>query len=230
MAFPATFVDMQNNVVDKARIDADFDTGRIKDWLNSAYFTAIIETGFYQTTQAAAALINGQTAMAVPAGIHKIEYVSPTDQGGQVWGPMRSAQFEEILRLRAWQGAQVSTGAPSRYAIRVSGAPTVEFWPMANGGEVLTFYGWGLPAPMVNPTDVPIIPEPYTKVIEYGALIHASEYQKDLLMIQQFEQDYADWKARFLGYKNKMGTSQPDQFVVEFGRPWPSRNDVDQGY
>ena len=230
MAFPATFQDMQNNVVDKARIDVDFDTGRIKDWLNSAYMTAIIETGFYQTTQVAAALVPNQTAMVVPAGIHKIEYVSPTDSSGQVWGPMRTTQFEEILRLRAWQGGQVSTGAPSRYAIRAGGAPTVEFWPMANGGEVLTFFGWGLPSPMLNPTDVPIIPEPYTKVIEYGALIHASEYQKDLLMIQQFEQDYADWKGRFLGYKNKMGTSQPDQFVVEFGRPWPSRNDVDQGY
>ena len=230
MAYPLQFIDLQASVIDKSRLDVDFDTSRVKDWINSAYMTAIIETGFYQSAQVASALAANQTSMQVPAGIHKIEYVSPTDSSGQVWGPMRTTQFEEILRLRAWQGGQVSTGAPSRYALRSSQAPTVEFWPMAVGGEVLTFYGWGLPAVLSADADVPIIPYPYEKVIEYGALIHASEYQKDLLMIQQFEQDYADWMGRFLGYKNKMGTSQPDQFVVEFGRPWPSRNDVDQGY
>jgi len=231
MAFPATFQDMQNSVIDKARLDVDFDVNRVKDWLNTAYFTAIIETGFYQTAQVSSPpLVADSTSTPVPAGIHKIEFIVPTGVDGTIWGPMTSVQFEDLLKSRAWQGGQVSTGAPSRYTYRSGPQPSIEYWPMAVGGEVLTFYGWGLPGPMSAPTDPPIIPEPYTRVIEYGALIHAAEYQKDVLLIQQYQGDYQDWLTRFRGYKNKLGTTQPDQFLVEFSRPWPKRNDVDQGY
>ena len=229
MAFPNTFKDLQDGVIDKARLDSDFDVSRVKDWLNSAYFTAIVETGFYQSTQVAAPLTADQTSIQVPAGIHKIEFITPTGIDGQIWGPMRHTQFEDLLRVRAWQGGAISTGAPSRYSYRSALAPTIEFWPQAVGGEVLTFYGWGLPAPMVADGDPPIIPDPYSMVIEYGALIHAAEFQKDLLMIQQFQSEYQDWIQRFRGYKNHLPSSQPDQFIVEFARPWPSRNDVDTG-
>src|SRR5215831_12529801 len=131
---------MQNNVVDKSRLDADFDMNRVRDWLNDAYFVAIIETGFYQTTQAAATLVANQTNVAVPAGIHKIEYIVPSGWDWQTWGPMRHVNLTELLNLRAWQGGAVSTGAPNRYSYRSSSQPTIEFWPMAIGGEVLTFY------------------------------------------------------------------------------------------
>ena len=231
MAYPAQFLDLQKNVVDKARLDEDFDMNRVKDWLNSAYFTAIIETGFYQSTQVTSVLTADQTSIQVPAGIHKIEFIVPTGTDGQIWGPLRSTQFEDLLRVRAWQGGAISQGAPSRYSYRgTAGVPTIEFWPQAVGGEVLTFYGWGLPAAMNSDTDSPVIPAPYEKAIEYGALVHAAEFQKDLLMIQQFQSDYQDWLQRFRGYKNHLASSQPDQFIIEFARPYPQRNDVDQGY
>lgn len=228
----ATFIDLQNAVVDKARLDEDFDMTRVAAWVNSAYLTAIIETGFYQTSQVTSpALTPDQSSVLVPAGIHKIEFIVPTGSDGQTWGPMRHTQFEDLLRVRAWQGgASVNQGAPSRYSFRSSAAPTIEFWPQAAGGETLTFFGWSLPAEMSAPTDPPAIPAPYEKVIEYGALVHAAEFQKDLLMIQQFQSGYQDWLQRFRGYKNHLASSQPDQFMVEFGRPWTHRNDVDQGY
>src|SRR5215475_8308644 len=227
MGFPATFQDMQNSVVDKARLDADFDTGRVKDWLNAAYQTAVIETGFLQTVEDSVALQETATSIPVPSAIHKIEYIAPTGVDGTRWGPMLAVTMQSLIRSRAWQGGQVSTGAPSRYALRLGPNPTIEFWPNALGGEVLHFYGWGIPAPMSAPTEEPLIPEPYRRVIEYGALVHAAEFQKDILLIQQFQGDYQDWLNRFRKWKNSFATSQPGQFEVMFERPWPRRNDVD---
>jgi hypothetical protein len=232
MAFPAEFSDMQQAVIDKARLDEDFDVGRVSDWINNAYMTAVAESGFYQTAAIPAGpLVSGDTSVAVPAGIQKIEFISPIGTDGARWAPMLAVPFEELLRSRAWQGGAIAwTGAPSRYSYRSGSAPYIEFWPVANGGETLMFYGWTLPAPMSAPTDQPIIPEPWRKVIEYGALLHASEFQKDLLMIQQFSGDYQDWMARFVGWKNHLSGSQADQFQVEFQRPWPKGNSVDLGW
>jgi len=78
--------------------------------------------------------------------------------------------------------------------------------------------------------DTPIFPEPYSKVLEYGALIHAAEYQKDVLLIQQYQSDYQDWLQRLRGYRNTRETSQPGQLEVMFTRPYPKGNSIDQGY
>ena len=75
-----------------------------------------------------------------------------------------------------------------------------------------------------------MIPEPYRAAIAYGALVDASEFQKDILMVQQFQGAYQDWRNRFLAYKNTFDTSQAHQFEIMGVRPYPSRNDVDQGY
>ena len=230
MAFPAQFQDMQHTVIDKARLDQDFDTARVQDWLNAAYLTAVIETGFYQFVQDSVTLAPSATSVPLPPAIYKIEYIAPTGVDGTRWGPMTAVTMQQLIRSRAWQGGQVSTGAPSRYVYRSGPSPILEFWPNAIGGEVLHVYGWGLPTPMVNPTEVSVIPEPYQRVIEYGALIHAAEFQKDVLLIQQFQGDYQDWLQRFRAFKNRADTSQPEQFEVMFERPWPRRNDVDTGY
>jgi hypothetical protein len=231
MAFPATFADLQANVIAKARVDSTEDTQKVSDWINSAYYSICTETNFYATSEAEAPLTAGDYNVLLPADIVKIEYITPTGSDGTLWGPMRQCTFEEVLEVRAWQGGQISTGAPSRFALRdTQPQATIEFWPMANGGEVLTVWGWKLPPVLANPGDVPIIPEPYSKVIEYGAVLHAAEFKKDLLMIQQYETSYATWLGNFNTLLNRRRGSQTQQFRIEGTRPWPKRNSVDQGY
>lgn len=221
---------MQNNVTDKARLDYEEDVDRIQDWINAAYYTACIETNFFEASSSATALAANATSATVPSSIVKIEYIVPTGSDGSVWGPMTETNMEEILKVRAYQGGQTSTGAPSRYAYRSSSAPTIEFWPNAGGGEVLTFYGLKLPTALSADADLPIFPEPYSKVIEYGALVHAAEFQKDMLTVQQFQAQYDMWLQRFRGFNNVRVGSMVQQFQVEGQRPWPKANSVDQGY
>lgn len=229
MSFPATFASLQEQVVQKGRLDELADLDKVQDWINNAYFTACIETDFYESSSVDAPLDVNATSVAVPDSIVKIEYIVPTGSDGTVWGPMQEVLFDDLLEVRAWQGGVISTGAPTRYAFRSSASPTIEFWPTALGGEVLTFYGLSLPTPLASDDDLPIFPEPYSKVIEYGALIHASEFKKDLLMLQTFQAGYEDWLERFRAFNNVRAGAQTMQFKVAGTHPWPRRNDVDQG-
>ena len=230
MAFPATFADLQQDVIGKGRLDADQDVQRVKDWLNTAYYAAVIETNFFETAAVISSpLPANATAFAIPSVIVKIEYIVPGSVD-QTWGPMDEITFEEILELRAYSGGTVSTGAPSRYAFRSAGAPVIEFWPQAVGGEVLTFYGAALPPPMVADADQPIIPEPYRQVIAYGALTDAAEFQKDLISQQTWQSSYQDNLQRFRGFNNTRPGSKVAQFRVEGRRAFPLANSTDSGY
>jgi hypothetical protein len=230
MTFPSDFLTMQTNVIEKARLDVTQDSDRVKDWLNGAYFTACVETNFYEAGVAQTApLAADTTSVGVPSNLVKIEYVTPIANDGTIWGPIQEITLEEMLELRAWQGGAVSTGAPSRYAYRSSVAPTIEFWPQAVGGEILNFWGTTMPPLLAADTDFPIFPAPYSAVIEYGALCDAGEFQKDILTLQGYQAQYQDWLQRLRALVNLRTGSMVQQFRVERQRPWPQKNSVDTG-
>lgn len=226
--FPADFVTMQDQVIAKAHLEATDDLTKVKNWINNAYYTIAIEVSFYQASAAATTLAANATTANFPTSIVHLEYITPTGTDGTLWGPMQETTFEEILELRANQGTQVYTGAPFKFAQRSAAANFIEFWPQAVGGEVLTFYGMALPAALSGNTDKPIFPEPYSKVIEYKALVEAAEFKADLLMLQQFQAQYDQWIRDFRAFNNTPGMTQ--QFRVERQRPWPKANSVDTGW
>jgi hypothetical protein len=231
MTYPALFLDMQKTVLDKARLDTLADTPRVKDWLNMAYMMACLDTNFFISKQVTTpALTAGSTNVAVPSSIQDILWIVPTAVDGSTWGPMILLPFEQLLKMRAYQGATLNTGAPSRYSYISGGSPTIEFWPNAVGGEVLTFWGTFLPPALNADNDPPIIPEPYRRVIEYGALVHASEFQKDILTQQGYEGQYQQWIQALRGNMNTTAGSMTQQFLIEGTLPWPKANSVDQGY
>jgi hypothetical protein len=223
MSYPATYLDMRNTVIDKSRLDATQDINRVNDWLNMAYMMACLDTNFFvSSTATSGPLVAGATNVSVPAAIQSIDWITPTAVDGSKWGPMLLIPFEQILKMRAYQGATLNTGAPSRYAYQSGGNPTIEFWPNAVGGEVLTFWGSFLPPAMVA--------EPYRRVIEYGALVHATEFQKDILTNQGYAQQYEVWIEALRGNVNTNPGSMTQQFIIEGTLPWPKANSIDQGF
>jgi len=233
MAFPSTFADLQEAVLNKGKLDDTYDTDRIKAWINQTYYQACLETEFYESSAPTSAPFTvQQNSVAVPASLVGVDFIVPTGTDGAVWGPMNMVTLEEILEQRAYNaGVTMTTGAPSRYAYRSSGAPTIEFWPNAAGGETLTFYGQSFPTPLSAPTDVPIIPEPYaSKVLEYGALVQAAEFKRDIFILDFFQQQYTDWMSRFRGFTNTREGDKVQQFRVETYKPYPRSNSVDTPY
>jgi hypothetical protein len=228
MAFPSTFIDIQQAVIYKARLDQAQDLSFVKDWINQIYYQVCVELEFYTAVSDSAAAGANATNVTIPSTIIAVDYVVPTGSTGVVYGPMDMITFDEILQMRAYTSTAITTGAPSRYCFRSGVAPTVEFWPAANGGEILTFYGSRFPAPLVGDGDPPIFPEPYaTKVLEYGALVNAAEYKKDLIMMGEFQNMYADWLTRFRGFTNTRVGNRTEQFQVIGRTSWPQPNDVD---
>lgn len=228
MSYPSDFQTIQNSVIAKARLDSTADLTMVKDWINQAYFAACIETEFYESSSALAALVAGATSATIPTALIKIDYVVPTGSDGSAWGPMELIPFEDILEKRAWVGGTVSTGAPTFYAFRSASASTIEFYPNAAGGEILTFYGAQLPTALSANADLPIFPEPYaTKVLESGALYEAAWYQKDLFFLQQAQSLSMEWVSRLRAFNNTRIGNKTQQFKVA-GQPLtPRGNSVD---
>jgi hypothetical protein len=229
--FPMDFATMYGEVLDKGRLEDTDDLERVKRWINQSYAELCLETNFLENVDSTTPpLVADQRNVQIPADIIKIEYVTPLGMDGNLWGPMRLVPLQEILQVRAYNGGQVNTGAPERYAFRSSQIPIIEFWPTASGGEQLTFYGLGLPPALEADGDLPVFPEPYAQAICFGALVHACEFKKDLLMMQQMEQEYADWKSRLQGLTNERSGYIVQQFAIQGRRGWPHDNSVDQGW
>ena len=231
MSFPSQFVDIQNAVIAKARLDAQLDLLRVKDWINQVYYQACIETNFYESSWTLGVpLTPNASSIAVPAAVVKLEYIVPTGTDGSNWATMDEVQFEEILDSRAWQGGSIPLGAPSKYAFRSGQASTIEFYPNAAGGEVFTFYGLFLPTALVADNAVPIFPEPFaSKVLEYGALVQAAEFKKDIFFLNTYQQDWADWKMRLQMFNNQRPGAKVQQMRITNERPWPIGNSIDTG-
>lgn len=232
MSFPSDFQTIQNAVLAKGRLDTTDDLAKVKDWINQAYYEACIETDFYDSSSAATALAANATNVAVPSALVVVDYVVPTGTDGTVWGPMEMVPFQLLLEARAYSGnAAPWTGAPSRYAWSSGGSPSIEIWPAANGGEILTFYGSRLPTALSANGDLPIIPEPYaSKILEYGALVNAAEFKKDSLVLSEFYTQYQNWIMAFRGFLNTRRGKRVESFFIDKQRPWPHGNSVDSPY
>src|SRR5262245_13916228 len=227
MAYPSTFADLQSAVLNKGKLDDSLDVQRIKDWLNQTYMQICVETEFYGVTASSSALTQNQTTVTLPATINKIDFIVPTGSDGSVWGPMEMVTMEEILQQRAYNaGVTMTTGPPSKYAF--SSPTSIQIWPNPSGTEVLTFYGTGFPTALTNAGDVPVIPEPYaSKVLEYGALVQAAEFKRDMEMLTVWQGMYVDWLGRFRGFTNTRVGDKVQSFTIASYQPWPRNNSTD---
>lgn len=232
MAFPSTFLDLQQAVIQNQRLDGTDDLQKAKDWINQAYASAAAQTNFYENSSVSAALTANQSSIAVPAALIIVEFIVPSGSDGSKWSPMDLVSFEEVLENRAWSGGSAApTGAPYQYAYRSAAAPSIEFWPPASGGETLTFYGAQLPAPLVADGDLPIFPEPHaTDVLEAGALVEAAKFKKDLFFLSTYQGMSQEAVAKLRAFTNTRIGDKTQQFKVERQRTYPRGNSVDTGY
>jgi len=231
--YPSYFSDLQAAVLAKGKLDDQYDTDRIKDWINQTYYQACVETEFYVNVATTSPVLNyAQSSVAIPTALIAVDYIVPTGTDGSVWGPMKMVPMVEILEQRAYNaGVTMTTGAPTRFCFRSGATPTIEFWPQASGGEKLTFFGTSFPSPLVNDADRPIIPEPYaSKVLEYGSLVQAAEFKRDIFILDFFQQMYVDWMTRFRAFTNSRIGDDTQQFRVEGTKNYPRMNSSDTPY
>lgn len=216
MAFPKTFADLQQAVVDKGRLDPTQDSQKIKDGLNAAYSQVALESKFFEGAVVGSALVGGAVNQTLPVSLIELEDVTCLAQGIQP--RLRQVEWETLLDLRG--ALVVGAGPPQVYSLRMN---SIEFYPAANGGEVLTYFGSKQPDTYLSADgDVPLIPEPFSILLEYGALIHMGEFKADLLMLGDWQQQWNVWMAKFKTFSGvRLGQDSLAFRVLEGRRIYP---------
>jgi len=206
---PATFQTIYGRVIDKVRLDptSSADITRVKDWINQAYMQVAVETRYFQTS-GTATLTAGQASYSLDPNLLTVTLITVTQSGGTAWYPLKEAQLDEIL---SFQAVSTGTGPARRYC--VDPANTLILWPTPAAADTITFYYSYLPTPLSANGDTPQMPEPFaSNVLEFGAAIKAAEFKRDLMMLGDFQQQYATWLAGFQRFANRKQGQYPEEF------------------
>lgn len=200
MAFPTTFVTLQNAVIAKARLDATADAAKVRDWINQAYAQICVEAEVLVDVGTTTLTANTSTYdLSTTTQILRIKDLFISSQG-TVYGPLRQISIDQMLRLRQSSGGvPPESGTADRYSL--SGKNTLDLYPTPAFADTMTFYYVALPTALSSDSDVPVLQEPWPKVIEYGALVEAADFKADP-SLDRYEQKYLEWKARFLTHMN----------------------------
>jgi hypothetical protein len=206
--YQSTFVDIQNDVADKAKLLLADDGTNIKAWINAAYADVASATRCFQQT-AGAAMTAGVGSYTLDPTILHIELVTVTQTGGDTWFPLKECELDEILNLRALNAN--ATGPSTRYCL--VGLNQLEVWPAPTNADTMTFWYSYLPAQLVNDSDVPLLPEPHcSNLLGYGALVQAAEFKRDIMMLGDFQGQYAASMQDFQKYLNRKAGAYPMSF------------------
>lgn len=227
MAYPSTFLDIQDSVINKLRLDDAADRNKVKDWINQAYTDVCIETQA-SITAATMALTANQAEYTLPSAPVRITDIFVTPVSGTRYGPLDAVSLAQILQWRnASDGTNASTGTVQCYCRR--GLNLLEVWPTPSAADVLTVYYVERPAPLSADTDIPELPEPYaTKTLEYGALAEAADFKRDPSE-DKYRALYQDWMRRLQAHLNMAGGGVAKQIPVYPGvnrRPHDNSMDV----
>lgn len=213
MAYPSTFLDLQNSVIKKARLNATSDLSSVKDWLNQVYAQACIEleANIDKTTATLTAGTSSYDLSVLASGVVRIKQMYVTPVGGTQSRPLRVTSLEQIL---AWQqasgGATVSNGTVIWYSL--SGLNRIDFYPTPGSADTLTIYYVKQPTALSANTDTTILPEPYaSKVLEYGTLAEAADFKGDPSETE-YRQLHAVWMQKLKAHITRRASGQPGQF------------------
>ena len=215
MAYPSSFLDIQNDVIDKLRLNAADDLANVKDWINQAYAEVASETRCFQT-DGVATMTAAVGSYLLPASVLHIELLTITPTGADTWFPMKECQLPEILNMRGLGPGAI--GPPTRYA--VVGLNQLEVWPAARSGDVMNFWNSYLPTALSGDGDVPAIPEPHaSNLLGYGACVQGAEFKRDVLTLSNYQGQYNQCLQAFQRYLNRKGGAYPQAFPTWTGGP-----------
>lgn len=229
MSYPSTFVDIQNAVIAKGRLDATNDLSKVKDWINQVLAQVCIEAES-SITFATMSTTNGDVSYTLSSTVVRIKGLYVTT-GGVQYKPLEPISLERMLELRQANGGASTQGGTLLYYCLV-GLNQFELYPTPTGSETITVYYVAQPTALSADSDVPEIPEPFSsKLLEYGALVEADAFKRDFDALQFDQAQYERWMQRFKAHLSRKKGGVPEQMLV-YGSPAMPPHDpsTDIGY
>lgn len=96
--------------------------------------------------------------------------------------------------LRKIDRSPTSTGSPLYYAID---GPNIHLYPTPDGAYPMELRYWKIPAPLVNDSDVPPLPDTWQRLLWYWANKQCFSAEDDANMSQYWEQQFEKTLAEF---------------------------------
>jgi hypothetical protein len=207
VAYPYTFLDLQREVKDRLRLDADPDSAsgndltKIKDTINSVYADVCITNEVLQSKAVTASPTAGPE-YTLTSTVLRVKVVQITT-GGVKYRPLEWRSLDDILRYRSATTASAVTGPAQYYTL--TGMQTLEVYPDFLGTETLEIWAVTAPTALSATSDVPVLPEPYaSKCLVYGACSELADFTKDLLTgADGYDQRYQQWMMKLKVHLNR---------------------------
>lgn len=228
MAFPNTFLDVQNAVKIKGRLSTTgSDDQKVKDWVNRAYYRLCLETEAVPAVSTMNMTANVYS-YSFPAAVARLKtmFVTPAGQSETVSAqpPMVRTTLEDIQQRRAF-GQLASTGGQYSTHYAYVGINDFEVWPTPAAADVIKLWYAAFPTALVNNTDVPVGDEPYiSKLLELGGLLEAG----DLLGDPSTDEWKSDYDIELGKYLNHLEQKAGDYAIA--GHQWGSTRDTEELY
>ena len=219
MAYPSTFVDIQNSVIAKARLSSTNDLSKVKDWINQAYADVCLTTEL-NITSSTMTVTAGSYSYTLPSAVLRIKEMVITPVGSTVSAPLRQTTLDDILRRRrAAGGMQNFGGYVTHYALL--GINDFEIWPTPQAADSITIYYVAAPTALSADSDTTILPEPFaSKILEFGALAEAADFKGDPAG-PQWAAEYQQWMQRLRAHLTRKMGGQPGQFRIWDDKVFP---------
>lgn len=225
MAYPTTFLDLQDEVIAELRLEDD-DRDRVKDWINRAYAKAAIQTEALQQV-ATAPVTAGESTYTLPTPVVRIKELrmasvtSPTGFGD----PLSAVSLSYISQLQS--GSATQTGAVQNYTL--IGEDEIIVWPTPTTADIMWFLYTRTPTPLDDDTDTLELQEPYaTDLCKYGACMEAAALSTGFAnqdYRQLFQNAVAEYRVQ-LSRRRGIGVQQ---FELVGGLRVPTINSYDSG-
>lgn len=197
MAFPPTFADITQTVIDLVRLDVSADTTKVQDAINTAYYEATVENEVLVSS--------GTATLTAGSATYDLDSAAQIARIKDLWiegstFPLRQVSLDRILRLRLMSPATEDTGARTLYSL--SGQNQLDLWPTPGSAATIVFVYVGFPDPLAG-SDVPVIPEPYgSNILTYGACVPMAEFKSDP-QLSYFSQQSESWLRKYRGHLNR---------------------------
>jgi hypothetical protein len=216
MAFPSTFLDVQQAVLQKARLDPTLDLQRTKDWINQTYTRVCVETEAIVAT-AQMTCTTGYYSYTFPAQVARAKQMQIRPYGTSTLNaPLVRTTLDELMNRRQ-NGGDSQLNQATHYALL--GISDFELWPTPAAADIILIWFVQFPTPLSANTDLPVLEEPYaSKLLEFGALADAGDFNGDPSQIG-WQQDFDDWMARYTQHLDRKQGVMPGQFH-QWGDVW----------
>ena len=192
-------VDLRNEVFNKGFDPVLFGATRVNQYLNDGYLLICQRVQFYADESAQDfATVAGTTKYPWPANFARLRHL---------WDTTRDIRIIPVSLREIDNSGVPGTGPPQYYA---NDGSNVHLWPTPDAVYNLEMRYWVLPSPLVNDTDVPVIPAHWHNLLWRYATAECYKSEDDANMGQFWTQDFERNLSMFSAEVKFPDTDTPD--------------------